>query len=319
MDLQGDITKPGGIGNPSGGVTSKVYHLRQALPNIEIYSDLSTAGDIVIVEALWFDDASSQEIFEQKLDEYAKLKAFKILWTSDLACLRWPGCYQEQIFDSSDVIGTLSDYSQQLLEFHTNKASKLYDPIDIDMFKPGQKERALFSIGQISLEKNIGKISKIFKSIPQSSQLSKIHIGSRYTWGLDHHEDSSLDLENELIEAVDVIESSLSRIAIARRMSSLWGYVADTLYDFSSYSMMEAMLCGCWLFVGQHLMYGERPSLRFNTVSEAVEQILCQLKNAPPESGIINEEGRQFIIDRNSYDVFRRQFLELIGRVSFGF
>ena len=317
LDLKGDITKPGGINNPSGGVTSKIYHLREALPNIEIFSDFWDPGEVAIVEALWFDE-QGEETMQQRIRDYRKSTAFKILWLSDVSPLRWKGEYREQIFDCTNIICTLSDYSQQLMEAYTDKTTILYDPIDIDMFVPAKKERTIFATGQISIEKNIQTLAKIFGAVPPEAALKKIYIGSRTLWGMDHHEDTSIELENRLRDATDVIESRLPRTEIAKRMAPLWGYVGDTFYDFSSYSMMEAMLCGCWLFTGRHLMYDERPAFRFRTPEQAVALILYQLENAPPEEGLINEEARQFIIDRNSYDNFRKQFLQIVGKVGFG-
>lgn len=318
MDIAGDCTKPGGISNPTGGVTSKLYHLVEALPSIEIYSDMWNPGDIVLVEALWFDELG-EDVMLQRIERYRQAKGFKILWTSDTCPLRWKGEYREAIFDASDVVGTLSDYSQQLLRAFTPKVEKLYDPLDIDMFVPGKKNRSVFGIGQISIEKNVEMIAKIFAKLPTSTRLKKWYFGSRTLWGLDHHDETSIDLELMLMDACDYLESNMPRTDIATLMSTMWGYVADTRYDFSSYSMMEAMLCGCWLFTGKHLMYDERPSFRFNTVLEAVSHIKNQLKECPPESGVVNEEARQFIIDRNSYDVFRKQLMALVGRISFGF
>ena len=60
------------------------------------------------------------------------------------------------------------------------------------------------------------------------------------------------------------------------------------------------------------------PCIRFNTVDEAATKIVKHLEETPPESGVINEEGRQFIVDRHSFTAFRRDLTNLIGRHGFG-
>lgn len=317
-DLLGDTRTPSSRDNPGGGVVSKVYHLQEALPKTHLTNNIEEAGPICIAEALWFTEEGDLEKTEQRVDAFAKLNALKILWLSDVEVLRMQGYLREQLFDAADAIGTLSLYSQKLTEAYTNKATLLYDPLDIDMFKPGAKHRELFGIGHISLEKNIESLANIFGAIPAESELTTTYIGSRNTWGLNHRDTHSQLLETELYESCDNLETQLPRHEIARRMAGYWGYLGDTRYDFSSYSMMEAMLCGCWLFCGRHLMYNERPCIRFSTTEEAVELIVAQLETHPPESGVVNEAARQFIVERNSYDAFRSQLKNIIGGISIG-
>ena len=312
-DIIGDTSKPSSVLNPGGGVVSKVYHLRDAIPSINITNDISEVRHICLAEALWFTEVDGKEGTQKRIEQFSNLDAFKIVWLSDVEIFKIPGYLREQLFDAADVIGTLSDYSQQLVEPFTSKATLLYDPLDIDMFTPGKKRPEIFGIGQISLEKNVESIAKIFQELPKETGLETTYIGSRHVWGLNHRDAHSEKIENMLRDTCDHFEQKLPRRRIARRMAVMWAYISDTGYDFSSYSMMEAMLCGCWLFGGKHLMFDERPCRRFNTTEEAIEQILVQLEETPPESGKINEEARQYIVERNSYDAFKRQLQAIIG------
>ena len=135
---------------------------------------------------------------------------------------------------------------------------------------------------------------------------------------LGHSEPEDLKLERKLEMASDVMEKNLNRDEVAKYISKMWAFTADTRYDMASFSMMEAMLAGCWIFAGRHLLYNERPCIRFDTPDEAVSKITEQLEKAPPESGVINEEGRQFIVDRHSFDAFKNDMKNLIGRYSLG-
>ena len=341
IDTEVDKSRPAGIGNNGGGTTTKIYHMQRALPNLEIINDIEESGMVSIAEILWF-HGEGVENLQRNVDNWSKLNAFKILMTSDVELFRLDGALREQIIDGSDVIACLTDYVLQLFQHFTPKAQVLYDPIDIDMFKPrvsdpdsrgcspiasGQaerhksrlgKDREIYSAGQITLEKNVQMIAEIFDAIPAEANLTKTYIGGRNLWAGNNRPEASAKLEADLSQVCNHLESEIPYTAIPERIGGIWGYVADTRYDFSSYSMTEAMACGCWIFTGRHLLYDERPGKRFNTSEEAVQHIMAQLQETPPESGVINEEARQFVVDQNSYDAFREQFKNIVGGVGLG-
>lgn len=325
IDTDVDKSRPAGIGNNGGGTTTKIYHMQRALPNLEIINNIEESGMISIAEILWF-HGEGPDYVQQRVDDWSSLNAFKILMTSDVELFRLNGALREQIIDGSDAIACLTDYVLQLFQHFTPKAQVLYDPIDIDMFKPkthgtepgATKDREIYSAGQITLEKNVQTIAEIFDAIPAEANLTKTYIGSRNLWAGNNRPEASAKLEADLSQVCDHLESEIPYTAIPERIGGIWGYVADTRYDFSSYSMTEAMACGCWIFTGRHLMYDERPGRRFNTSEEAVQHILAQLQETPPESGVINEEARQFVVDQNSYDAFRKQFKHIVGGIGLG-
>ena len=318
IDTDVDKSRPSGIGNNGGGTTTKIYHMTRALPVLEIINNIEDSGMVSIAEILWFHGAGGDHV-QQRVDDWSKLDAFKILMTSDVELFRLNGAIREQILDASDVVVCLTDYVLQLFQHFTSKAQVLYDPIDIDMFKPSAtKGREIYSAGQITPEKNVQMVSEIFDAIPTDSNLTKTYIGGRNLWAGNNRPEASAKLEADLSQVCDHLESEIPYTAIPERIGGIWGYIADTRYDFSSYSMTEAMACGCWIFTGRHLLYDERPGKRFNTSEEAVQHIMAQLQETPPESGVINEEARQFVVDQNSYDAFREQFKNIVGGVGLG-
>ena len=317
VDILGDPTKPASADNPGGGTITKVYNLERAVPSINITNNLGEVRKFALVEALWFSERGD-ELRDKRVEAYENLGAFKILWTSDMEVFRMPGHVRDRLFDASDVVGVLSEYAYQLIEPFTPKVEMLYDPVDTDLFRPTEKQREIYGIGQVSVQKNVQSIVDIFRNIPPDLDLKKTYIGSKNVWGGVGVDDLADQLELMLCNVCNV-ERYVPYAHIHHRVSGIWGYVGDTGYDFSSNAMMEAMAIGAWLFCGRHLMYDERPCLRFKTTEEAIQLITEQLETYPPESGVINEEARQFIIDRNSYDAFRRQLQDLIGRRGFGF
>ena len=325
IDTEVDKSRPAGLGNNGGGTTTKIYHMQRALPNLEIINNIADSGRVSIAEILWF-HGEGPDYVQQRVDDWSKLDAFKILMTSDVELFRLNGALREQIIDGSDAIACLTQYVEQMFKAFTPKAQVLYDPIDIDMFKPKtygtepvfQKDREIYSAGQIALEKNVQMIAEIFDAIPAEANLTKTYIGGRNLWAGNNRPEASAKLEADLSQVCDHLESEIAYTAIPERIGGIWGYIADTRYDFSSYSMTEAMGCGCWIFTGRHLMYDERPGKRFRTAKEAVELIQSQLEETPPESGVINEEARQFVVDQNSYDAFREQFKNIVGGIGLG-
>ena len=180
------------------------------------------------------------------------------------------------------------------------------------------KDREIYSAGQITPEKNVQSIVEIFEAIPKEAELHKTYLGSVNLWAGNNRPGASRKLEDDLSHVCDHLESEIPYVEMPKRIGKIWGYVADTLYDFSSFSMTEAMACGCWIFTGRHLMYDERPGKRFETTKEAVQHIMDQLEATPPESGVINEEARQFVVDQNSYTAFRKQFKNIVGGIGLG-
>ena len=126
---------------------------------------------------------------------------------------------------------------------------------------------------------------------------------------LRHTEASRLDRQLSLVcdwRATNVVRSEIPEL-----IGPAWGYVADSRYDSFCYAMIEAMLAGCWLFCGKHLVYDERPCIRFESAEDAIEKISATLDDKGME---INHEARQYVIDNYSLQVFRRQLTDIMGR-----
>ena len=308
-DINHDVLKPSSRDNQGGGVAIQAWHLKRAIPSIDMVCDVKAVPDgICVTEALWL--TSAQDL-EARIESWAKLPALKILINNDVSILRFNRDITDQILDAADLVATTSRYAQQLLSFFGKEIHLLYDPLDIDMFIPAVKSRSIYSSGQICYNKNPQMVTDIFNLLPASAQLEKNYIGSASVWGGEN--DEAKALQTEIEAAADNLFDNVPYIDAASYYRSQWGCVMDSRYDFSSFCMMEAMLCGCWFFAGEHLLYDERPVLRFSTAEEAIELIIKQLEETPPDAGVVNEEARQYIVDRNSYDRFRANLTELIG------
>ena len=311
VDTQFNPLLPPSHKNPGGGVTTKLLYLKAALPMISMKPDILQADSIAIVEPLWFTESAEGDTFDARVERFAASKTFKILWTSDMEFARWNGHDRERVFDASDVIAGNSKYMVNLLEAFAPNVRLLTDPVDTSSIVPvTPKKRQIFGMSNVAIEKNIDAIIDIFGLIPEELKLERFYVGNANVWGLSIRKSVSAVLENRLTEVCDRRVVNATRQQVKDAVSPAWAYVADTKYDTFCYAMIEAMLAGCWLFCGKHLIYNERPCIRFTDPVDAVVKISEKLD----EVGLqVNEEARQYVIDNYSLSVFRRQLGDIIG------
>ena len=308
-----DVTKPTSQSNPGGGVSTKIIYLKAALPNIQIVSDITQAGTVTLVEPLWFSDGGIDDGVANRIDRYKASKAFKILWTSDVQFARWQGYERQAIFDASDVIAGNSKYFQRMLKVYAPHTTLLTDPVDVNSIVPSQrKKKQIVGLSNTIVQKNIDTIVKVYKGIhSKHPRLTRGFIGGINVWGGMLNTNADIKLEDNLNKVCDWVRSDMTRREVMDELAKTWAYIADTRYDSFCYAMIEAMLAGCWLFCGKHLIYDERPCFRFDTVGEAVELIGNALDS--DSCSQINLEGRQYVIDNYSLQVFRNQLKDIVG------
>ena len=304
-------TLPPSNRNPGGGVATKLLNLKAAIPSIKVVTDIAQAESINITECLWFNESSETDSFQARVDKYVASKSFKILWTSDTEFARWQGEERDAIFDASDIIAGNSKYMVNILRAFAADAMLLTDPIDVDSIKPASKRPQVFGIGNVGIEKNIDAIINIFEHLDLAdTEIETFYIGSPSVWGLNIRGFTSKVLDRRLTSACDFRVPNASRKEVRDYISPAWGYVADSRYDTFCYGMVEAMLAGCWLFCGKHLIYNERPCLRFDTPAEAAKLITETFEEKPKS---INNEAREHVIENYSLEAFRSQLTGLIG------
>ena len=300
--------------NPGGGVAQKARQLQLALPRLEFLPYLSQAGDIHMMEQLWFTRGNlSEELMMKRIEEYTECPAFKLLWTSDLECLRWRGVEREAIFDATDVICGNSKYMVNILRTYApaHKVALLTDCIDTNSITPLVKKKQIFGMSNVIIEKNIDAIVSIYQELKQNEvQLQLGYIGSSKVWGIPIRDSESRRLEMELANICDWVIEQANRPQVSQLCGESWGFVVDSRFDSFCYALMEALLGGCWAFCGNHKIYDDLPVIRFSTTDEAVLKIMDKCNG---DLSHINAEGRQFVHDNFSLDVFRRQFLQIVG------
>ena len=298
-----------GKGNAGGGLAVKSLYLEAALPKLELISDISQIGSVNIAEALWFSHGG--ESIKKNVELYAsKTDTFKILWTSDFEVLRWTGENRQLVFDSSDVVCGNSPYMVNILKAYHHNVALLTDPIDCSMFSPLVKQPVLTGMSQVMIHKNIDTIINVFKGLPNTIRTQ--FIGSPNMWGMPIKEVVAQELDNYLHAVAHDVIPGTNRSGVATALGHSWAYITDSGFDTFCYAMVESMLCGCWCFCGQHPVFKDRPCIKFSSPVDAIQKIDKFFEEHPPGTSI-NEEGRQFVIDNYSLEVFRNQFHELVG------
>lgn len=300
--------------NPGGGLARKAEQLQLALPALTFVPYLSQARHVHITEALWFTGGPnfSSDVMWNRIEEYKKLEAFKVLWTSDLECLRWTGNERDAVFEASDVVAANSNYMFDVLSAYVqpSKLCVLTDPIDPEFVRPEPKALSMYASSQVVLEKGIADIVRLFRGV--EGKIERVFLGSPETWGLALKPQTSYRLDGELSVVSDRRIKEANREDVKRTAASSWLFASFARFESFGYAMAEALLAGCWVFCIDHRVYVDRPVFCFPDVESAVASLLEFIETRTLTS--VNQEGRQFVIDNYSLSVFRSQFMSIVGR-----
>ena len=311
VDVNYDASRGMSTENPGGGVSVKIENLVRAVPSIQIITDISDAGNILLVEPLWF--TAGKDDFEARVDAYTAYDGFKMLWTSDFTFTRWTGSEREAIFDATDVVAGNSPYMRDILSVYAeDKTAYLTDPFDVRQIDISKKrERAIYGNSQIIVEKGIAEIIAIYEGL-EGSGLQRQFIGSTDNWGIEINPETSRMLDMRLTQVCEKRVRHASRSDVAKLASLAWLGLFFAGYETFGYAMIEALAGGCWVFCGTHLAYRGRPV----HVCSSPEYAINAIESFILEHDVthVNTEGRDFVHETYGLDIFRKQLIGIIGR-----
>ena len=319
-----DWTRPPGKDNPGGGLAKKAQQLMRALPNIKFTNCITELADITIMESLWL---SGFEVPEERKDEdkvfrnmlierakaYADYPGYKILWTSDVESLRWDGEIREMVYDASDVIACNSQFMLDLLSVYapTEKVALLTDPVDTRFINQKEKVKTIYACSQVIIEKGIDEIIYLFDKM-SGSDFERVFVGGTTVWGLEIKPASSVRLDKALEIVTDRRNKAATQNEVSEIASDAYIFLSFANFESFGYAMIEALLAGCWVFCGDHLVYRDRPVRWFSDIEVAWTALNDFITEV--DLSKINEEGRQFVVDNYSLPIFRQQFTDIVGR-----
>ena len=312
-DSEGPTSK-----NPGGGLSTKKKYLQQALPKCDFVNAPSAFGKIAIVDVLYFSGGGSRETFDERIEKYTQAKdTLKILWTSDFEIFRWLPEDAEKILDATDVIGANSPYMFQLLSYFKTPVALLTDPINTDV-KVGKKQRkrVIYSCSHIILEKGIQDVINLYQALTEAeTDIQTVFIGSSETWGLGQDNLVAFDLEIDISEVANLHKESLPNPkVITDYANQAWCYISFARFETFGYGLVEALRGGCHVFASRHGAYQDKINAGVViplTPNTAYETIASFIEHTEPTR---NDAGIQFVRDMHSFDVFRKQLRDIIGR-----
>ncbi len=311
VDADYDTSRGMSSQNPGGGVSVKIENLIRAVPSIRIITDIKDAGNILLIEPLWF--TAGKDDLDIRIDAYAAHNGFKILWTSDFTFTRWKGPEREAILDATDVVAGNSPYMQNILSVYAeDKTAYLTDPFDVRQIDvQPTRERSIYSNAQVIVEKGIDDIIEVFGGLAETD-VKRIFIGSVDNWGMLINPDTSQFLDTELTQVCDKRIRHASRSDVYKVAGSAFLALFYAGYETFGYSMIEALAGGCWVFCGKHLAYRDRPVFVCDSPVDALKRIQSYIIDCDLTK--INTEGREFVNENYGLDAFRKQLIGIIGR-----
>ena len=312
VDVGYDASRGMSSENPGGGVSVKIENLVRAVPSIRVVTDIADAGNMTIIEPLWFSAGKGTDSFDARLEAYTAYKGFKILWTSDFAFTRWTGERREAVLDATDVVAGNSPYMEDVLSVYAkNKTAYLTDPFDVRQIDVAPtRERSIYSNSQIIIEKGIDAIIEVFAGL-SDTDLKRLFIGSTDNWGIEINPETSHRLDAQLEQVCDKRVRHASRSDVAAVSGSAWLSVFFAGYETFGYAMIEALAGGCWVFCGKHLAYRGRPVTVCDSAADAVAEIKAFIGEHDVTD--VNTAGREFVRETYGLDVFRQQLITIIG------
>lgn len=313
-----NLLEPPSASNPGGGLAIKRMQVERALPSANIIVEANQMSAISVVDVLYFSGGGTEDEFNRRVDEYCRHVGFKVLWTSDFEIFRWRPDQRERILDNTNLIAGNSVFMYELLSayFGEGRVVLLTDPVDCDVL-PGAKFRSpvIYSCSHIILEKGIGNVVELYKLLAANEcVLERVFVGASDTWGMYIRDLTSFDLEVAIDGICDVHHVGLTHSDVMELARSASVYISFSGYETFGYAVVEAMLGGCHVFVSDHLAYRKRVDagavIQVSGASDAFAKIKELLAC---ENVLQNEAAIQFVHDNYSFDVFRKQFRDVVG------
>lgn len=299
----------------SSGMTSKVWNVHRAIPEIRVRDRIEESAIVHLVEPLWFVNKT-----DERLQSIKDSQELTLLWAEEQELSRWNGNEMENVFNSVNGIAVCNEYYKQVItEFvGYRKIHVLRTPIDSHWFQPatGPKEPFIVGIGQISHEKNILDLCDLFKRVRNldygdKPKLQSVYIGNSEMWAENTYHNR--EAGQEVGRSADIWIPSANRREVAEWLSKSWGYVNMSIYDVGCLSFLEAGMAGCHAFCwNEHPMFDEYPVTRFDD-AEAGAKAIHEEYMADDHAHLKDDvKLMHHIRHHHSYNSFRAQLSNVI-------
>ena len=307
-----------GVTRPGGGMNTKIWNMKRAVPELHTTSNYDEARLIALIEPLWFYDdynwntAEGDETdFDKRVRLIRESDRVNYLFAEEAEFTRWTGKQQADVLDAVDGFLVSNKYLQQQVKaFAPRKEPQiLYTPIDSNLFVPREKKRQVVALSTVCVEKNIADVIKIFDALPKD--IHKLYIGSATTWGeaLPHGK----QLEMKVANAADEWIESATHETVAERLGESAVYLNCSRYDVGCLSFLEAAMCGCWCVTdAHHPMFNEYPTTPFFSLQDAVDKIGVCVEADELGTLEVDFKLRKHVETKHGYHTFIEKLQELV-------
>ena len=312
-----------GVGNPSGGMRTKIRTVQKAVKDYQLYTHTrveTLESKYVLVDPLFFRQKLPEQPEEgpdYSIDFLSRYNGYKVLYCTEKEVLRWTGDFREKVLAVFDLVTYNCEYQRRFLEGIGIADMKiLVDPIDCDLFQPDVKEMSVIATGWISSDKNSEFIRDLYYDLTEYD-IKRIYVGGSSLWGFNRKSD--VRLEYDIRQVSDVFVNNVPQDELATYIGKSAFFCGNTKHDTSSACHAESLAAGCVSVVGGHPLYSERfgfyvkPGVP-STVEKLVE--LTDGFNRLPDSDLF-EKSRNWALENVSFGVFSRQLSEILtGSIS---
>ena len=287
------VNFPVTVSHPTNGMRKRMSALHYAL-GLEVITDIRDAkGDLLIEpSALKPREADRKQLAEngsppgewqaleylyaQQVCDYSGGK--KYLICSGMEALRWRGNLRKKVLSTLSGVFTTCDYQKNLLKGVGIGSRRLTEPINEFLFYPGLKnQKQIVATGNASHVKNTEMLIAFYRAL-EGTGYHRVYIGDPLVWGsvdrADRHVQYNMELYHELKTVCDEFHEAVPGTKVARIFSESEFYVNFAYQEVGCRTALEALMCGCGVIWGQHLLGKELPVLcQASTVEEAIEAL----------------------------------------------
>ena len=279
--------------HPTNGMRKRMSALHYAL-GLEVITDIKEAAGDLLIEpsALKPREADRKELAEkgwppgewqaleylyaQQVCNYSGGK--KYLICSGMEALRWRGTLRKKVLSTLSGVFTTCDYQENLLKGVGIGSRRLTEPINEFLFYPGLKnQKQIVATGNASHVKNTEMLIAFYSAL-EGKGYHRVYIGDPLVWGyvdrVDKYVQYNMELYHELKRVCDEFHEAVPGTKVARIFSESEFYVNFAYQEVGCRTALEALMCGCGIIWGEHLLGKELPVLcQASTVEAAIDAL----------------------------------------------
>lgn len=264
----------------SNGMRTRMSALHYAL-QMPVITDISEATDDLLIEPFAIKpriedrEGLSEKGWDAK--DWHEIEAFyageiceynkgqKFLICSEMEVMRWRGELRDQMLSTMTDVFTTCSYQERLLKALNIGSKRLPEPINEHLFYPTQKKpKQIIATGAANHPKNTEMLIEFYRAL-EGKGYHRVYIGGLTLWSNIKEQARegvfgyNLELGHELRSVCDEYHDASPGTKVARIFSESEFYVNFAYHEVGCRSVLEALMSGCGVIWGQHMLGKELP------------------------------------------------------------